>query len=148
MLLIAVISIWGIIGYKIINGLSPDEPQANIQEFEATFKPEAINKVKSFSIQKVERDPFLGTLASNNKKKKASTLKPNMQKAIKNSPLITYAGLVKKQDASNQVFVVNINNNQYLLKKGQIADSVKLIRGNTKEIVVSYNNKLQTIKRY
>jgi len=62
-------------------------------------------------------------------------------------PLISYSGLVKKQSTSNQVFVVTINNNQFLLKKGQIADSATLVKGNDKEIVIRYDKKNQIIKR-
>ena len=62
-------------------------------------------------------------------------------------PSISYSGLVKKQSTSNQVFVVTINNNQFLLKKGQIADSATLVKGNDKEIVIRYDKKNQIIKR-
>jgi len=56
-------------------------------------------------------------------------------------------GLVKKQNSAEKVFVVNINNKQYLLKQGQTIDSVTLVKGNTKQIVMRYQNKLQTVKR-
>ncbi|PWH83987.1 hypothetical protein DIS18_05415 [Algibacter marinivivus] len=140
-----VIIVWGIIGYKIINGMSPDASPLKVQEFNNAFKPKALAEVDPFYIQDVEVDPFLGTLASVKKKqnprKLAADLKP------KPSKIISYGGIVKKQKSSEQVFVVNINNSQYLLKKGQVADSIKLIRGNIKEIVVRYNNISQTIKR-
>jgi len=145
LLLAAVLGVWGIIGYKIVNGLSPDISEITEQEFTTTFKPKANTEAEKFFIQNTERDPFLGTLV--NKRKSLSTSKTNKQKSLENLPVITYGGLVKKQNTSDQVFVININNKQYLLKKNQVVDSVTLIRGNAKEIVVRYNNKSQTIKR-
>jgi len=145
-LLVVVLGIWGAIGYKIINGIRSDAPQLASQEFDDTFKPKTTSEIEGFSIQKIERDPFMGTMA-NIKKQKTLGISKNMQQPNDSSKIIVYGGLVKRQNTKDQVFVVNINNNQYLLKKGQIADSIRLIRGNAKEIVISYNNKSQTIKR-
>lgn len=142
-LLAVVIGVWGIIGYKISNGLSPNVPEIVAQDYEKSFKPKTIAEVERFSIENVERDPFLGTLS---RKKSVTTLivKPK-KKTVENAPIITYNGLVKKQHSNKQVFVVNINNKQYLLKQGQEVDSVKLIRGNKKSIVIRYRGKNQTI---
>lgn len=146
-LLVAVLGIWGTIGYKIINGLTPEEPLSPNQNIDVSFNPEKRIKQDTFSITEVDRDPFLGTLS---RVKSKTTTKPSLnqtQKKTNYQPVITYSGLVKKQNTSDQVFVVSINNNQYLLKKGQIADSVKLLKGNSKDITVSYKNKPLTIKR-
>lgn len=144
-LLATVLVVWGTIGYKFVNGLSPDISEIAQQDFDVTFKPKTNIKSDTFSIKNVERDPFLGTLTST-KKRKVSSKKTTPEPKV-NSPIITYGGIIKKQNSSDQVFVVNINENQYLLKQGQVADSVKLVKGNTKEVVVRYNNKSQTIKR-
>ncbi|EGV42112.1 hypothetical protein BZARG_384 [Bizionia argentinensis JUB59] len=143
----AVLAIWGTIGYKFMNGLSPSLPEIKSQDFTASFTPKANVEIDTFSIQNLERDPFLGTLQSKQRKSFKNTTQstPN---ATDNSPKITYSGMVKKQNSSNSVFVININENQYLLKKGQKVDSVKLIRGNDKEISVRYKNTTQTIKRH
>lgn len=145
-LLAVVLGIWGTIGYKIINGISSDVPQLASQEFDNTFKPKSVVEAETFSIQHIERDPFLGTLTST-KKKKPRVIFNSTQKLNMTNKIITYSGLIQKQSTTDQVFVINIDNNQYLLKKGQTADGIKLVRGNAKQIVVRYNNKLQTIKR-
>lgn len=147
LLLAAVLCIWGVIGYKIINGLNPEEPQVVAQEYDKTFKPKTIAEIDTFSIKNVERDPFLGTLSSNKKTNFTSKNTKTKVDNIKTIPNIIFGGLIKKQNTTDQVFVLNINNKQHLLKKGQTADSVRLISGNTKEIVVRYQNKSQTIKR-
>jgi hypothetical protein len=145
-LLVAVLGIWGAIGYRVVSGVSSTISEVKQDNFDMVFNPKSNTEIDTFSIQSLERDPFLGTLTSiksrysNIKKKSSTSVSDNM-------PSIIYSGLVKKQSTSNQVFVVTINNNQFLLKKGQIADSVTLVKGNDKEIVIRYHKKNQTIKR-
>jgi hypothetical protein len=149
LLLVAVIGVWGVVGYKIIIGLSPEDITAVQQDnYEMTFIPKAKVEVDTFSIQILDRDPFLGTLIrkKNNISNNSNVLANKI--ALDSLPRISYNGMVKNQNASNQVFVINIDNNQYLLKKGQMAESVKLIVGNNQEIIVRVNNKNYTIKRY
>ncbi len=144
-LLVLVLGIWGTIGYKIITGLNPDVPVQAENNINVSFTPEKIKTTDTFSVQTTERDPFLGTLTRRNKSrtKANKSVKPIKEE---NVPQITYQGLVRKQSSSQQVFVVTVNGKQHLLKRGQTIDKVKLIRGNAKEIVVSNNNKQQTIK--
>ncbi len=138
--------IWGIIGYKIISGINSEEPEVTEQNMVTTFNPKKAIKADMFSISKVERDPFLGTLERTKTKKTTGKSLKSKPKLLQNLPSITYGGLIKKKSSTEQIFVVNINNQQYLLKKGQVADSVKLLRGDLKEIVVRYKSKSQTIK--
>ncbi|WP_290698288.1 hypothetical protein [Lacinutrix sp.] len=146
-LLVAVFGLWGTVAYKIFNGLNPEVLEIDTQEFNNTFKPKTIVESDTFSVKNVKIDPFLGTLYSNKKNNTTSKkIKPKVSNN-KNLPKITFSGLIKKQNTTDQVFVLNINNRQYLLKKGQIADSVTVVSGNTKEVVVSYNSRSLTIKR-
>jgi hypothetical protein len=143
LLIFAVLSIWGTIGFKIMNGLSPDKPKIIKQESDVDFKPKLKRQTDTFSIQQVDRDPFLGSLTSNRIKvnnKIISKVKTKLDKLN-----IIYSGLVKKQNSINQIFVVTINNKQYLLKQGQVADSITLVKGNSKAITIRYKNELQTI---
>lgn len=146
-LIAAVLGIWGTIGYKIINGLSPDNPVTIEQNYNVAFNPKISTQIDTFSIQNVEKDPFLGTLASNKKTGNITARELPKTKLPENNPKITYGGLIKKQNTSDQVFVVNINNKQHLLKKGQVVDSVTLLKGNTKTITIRYKNKPQNITR-
>lgn len=146
-MLAAVLGIWGTIAFKIINGLSPDLSQSSEPVLDVTFKPKTIKTIDTFSIQNVERDPFLGTLSASKTNNKPKATKNSNQIVTKHQPKITYAGLVKKQKTADKVFVVNINNQQYLLKQGQTADSVKLLRGSTKEITIRYKNQTKIINR-
>jgi hypothetical protein len=142
--LIAVIGIWGTIAYKVINGINPEMPETNIESQLTSFTPKPIQEKDTFSIEPVERDPFLGTLI----KKKAvisSSNKPSKTKEELPLPQIVYRGIIKEQKSSNQIFAVDINGNQYLLKKGQEINGVKLINGNSKEITISFDKRTHTI---
>ena len=147
MLLVVVLGVWGTIGYKILNGVSPDLAEITQDNFDVSFNPKTNTEIDTFSIKNIERDPFLGRLSQNKKKEKSISRNKATDKVKENEAVITYNGLIKKQNNSERVFVININNNQYLLRKGQIADSVKLVRGNEKEITIRYRNKNKTIKR-
>ena len=139
--------VWGTIGYKFINGLNP-EPSKQAEQFNTeVFRPSAISKTEKFSIKNVKRDPFLGTFAGSKiKVPKTSKVKKTTQQPEK-KVIITYGGLIKKQNSNNLVFVINIDSKQYLLKKGQTVENIKLIKGNSAEIVINHLNKVQTIKR-
>lgn len=142
LLIAAMLGVWGTIGYKIINGISSDKTEVVTQDFNVSFKPKVESKSDTFSIKKVNKDPFLGTLASINKKANKILISK-----VENMPTVTYSGLIKKQNASDQVFIVTINSTQYLLKQGQTADSIRLIKGTAKAVTVKYKNKFQTINR-
>ncbi|WP_299884419.1 hypothetical protein [uncultured Lacinutrix sp.] len=141
-LLATVICLWSFIGFKIVNTINPETQEVSEQEFTVTFNPSKKEKRDTFSIEKTNKDPFLGTLIPT-KSAKRNTAKNTKKIEPEVMPNITYGGLVKQ--STQQVFIVNIDNNQHLLKKGQTVQNVKLIKGNTKEIVVSVNNKRLTI---
>ncbi len=142
LLLVAVLSIWGIIGYKIWTGLNPGIPEVAQQDVDVSFNPKANAVIDTFSVQTTDRDPFLGTLRSQQIVKSSPTLNKNHKKLIWLP--ISYHGIVKKQASTQQVFVVSINKQQHLLKKGQRMDSITLIRGNAKAIVMRYKNQQKT----
>jgi len=144
LLLVIVLGIWGSIAYKLINGISPNIQNVMNQDSNIGFKPNKRAEIDTFFITPVERDPFLGVLTNNiNKEIKVKTdYKP------KTSHLsISYSGMVSNSSAKDKVFIVNIEGTQYLIKKGQTIASVKLIKGNIDEILVSYNNKTLIVKR-
>ena len=143
LLISIVFGIWGTIGYKILSVVNPDDSKQPIATLDISFQPKTIIQKDTFSIQLIHRDPFLGTLTSNtiHKKKKAKATK--VQNAPE--PIITYQGVIKKQNSLNQIFTLSINNQQYLLKKGQTIDDITLVKGNTKEVIIRLNGKLKTI---
>ena len=71
-MLVAVLGIWGTIAYKIVNGLSPDEVEVTPQNFDVAFNPKQPKQTDTFSINAIERDPFLGNLSSNKQTSKSA----------------------------------------------------------------------------
>ncbi len=136
--------VWGLIGYMIIAGIDSDMPEAPKQNQNLVFSPKTNKEVDTFSIQNIIRDPFLGTLTS---KKKYTNKTPKHKNFNTKNLNIAYKGLIQRQNSSEKVFAVHIENTEYLLKKGQVISKVKLISGNGKSIKILYNNSYQTIKR-
>lgn len=145
LLLPIVIVIWVLVGYKIVNGVNTGNDVAVATPFEASFVPKVQEAQESFTISLAERDPFLGTLTTAKPKKRPSKQPIQSNVPAKDDPKVVFGGLIKRQGSSKQVFVISVNGKQYLYKKGQTIDGVKLISGNAKRITVGYNRKTQKI---
>ena len=143
-MIVAVLGVWGTIGYKMRNGLSTKDTVVTGNDYEINFSPKKTAINQTFEISSVDKDPFLGTLTNkqsiNIKKKPKKNLKSEI-----NSPIISYLGLIKQQQSNNQIFIIKINNNQHLIKKGQEIDGVNLVKGDSKSITVKLNGKNETI---
>ena len=144
-LLIAVIAIWGTFAYKIIAGMSPNDHKQPELATLKTFTPNNESSMDTFSIEPLEKDPFLGTFT---RKKTVRKFTKKRDKLDSISSTISYSGMVKKQESRQQIFILNINNQQYLLKKGQTILNVKLIYGNSKKVVILSNGKRQSILKH
>lgn len=147
LLIAAVLGVWGAIAYQIVSGVSPDDAPELVQNDTSKFNPKPIASKDTFSIQPVKRDPFLGTLSSKTSKKVSSVKSSEVVKRDIEFPSVIYNARIKKPNTDTSLFILTINNQQYKLKKGQIADSLKLVNGNAETIVVRYKNLSKTIKR-
>ncbi|MDD7886050.1 hypothetical protein [Flavivirga sp. 57AJ16] len=143
-LLALVLGIWGIIGYRIVSTINPVAPDVVQQGFEVAFNPKAQIEVDTFSIQPVNRDPFLGTLLV--KKKPKRTFKKPTQPKVVWLPVL-YHGSISKQDTKTKVFIVSINGQQNLMKIGQTIHGVKLIKGNSNSVTLTYKEARKTIQK-
>jgi len=142
LLIAAVVGIWGTIIYKIISGINPVVPELTTNQNIAEFNPKPIAQNESFTISDVERDPFLGTLQKKNKPQLKRVINTVPKQSV-NVPTIKYSGIVKK--GNDQVFILTINGKQYLMRKGQTLNEVKLLSGTSKQVVVRFNNANSTI---
>ncbi len=133
-LLPGVALIWGLLIWKIIGSFSDKAPVSPpVQVYEK--KPVQIKKKDTFSLIKLEQDPFLGT----------AYIKPAaVQKKAKNVttliewPPINYLGLVSDTKIASQIHILKINNIQYLLRPGEEAEGVKLIRAKQEKVIMGY----------
>lgn len=142
LLITAVAGIWGTIIFKVVSGINPDIPEIPTVKNIAEFNPKPVTQTESFTISDVERDPFLGTLIKK-KQSKSKRIKKSNPSEVVITPNINYAGIVK--NGKDQVFILTIDSQQYLIRKGQTIKNVKLVSGTSKQIVVRFNNTNSTI---
>ena len=141
-LLVFVLGIWGVIGYRIISFVNPKAREALNNDFDVAFSPKVHTEQDTFSIELVNRDPFLGKLYV----KKKTTVKKSKKVEVEWAP-ITYHGSINNQSGKNKVFIVSINKKQFLMKLGQIIDNIKLIKGDKNNITVSYKGQTKRINK-
>ncbi|GAA3647257.1 hypothetical protein [Flavivirga jejuensis] len=145
MLLVGVLAIWGIIGFKMLGALNPKPPKTLQQDLAVSFNPQINTAVDTFSIRAVDRDPFLGTLY---KKKKTIVKRKSAQpKEEFVWPSVIYHGTVAKQQSKSQIFVISINGQQYLMKVGQDIGGIKLRFANAKVITITSKGHRKTINK-
>ncbi len=133
-LLGVVLSIWGIIGYRIISALNPEIPEITEQTIMTDLKIPNSVAIDTFKIHVENRDPFLGVWS----KKKIKHQKKAAVISIEWMP-ITYHGAIEKKGRPS-IFIVSINNVQHLLKKGQTKDEITLLSGNAKRVILRFKN--------
>jgi hypothetical protein len=126
----------------VVTGLDPDVPELALQERVNVKNVEFNTVIDTFSISKLDRDPFLGTIT---KKKTNVSTKPK-RKPLAWQP-VDYLGVIKTTHKKSRVFIVSINGKQYLLKRGQVKDSVTLLSGNDKSILLSYKGEQKKVSR-
>lgn len=136
-LLVLVVAVWGTIGYKIVSALNPEIPEVQPQSFAENTNFRIDTKMDTFSVNIVNRDPFLGTLLI---KETKSPIRKK-RKPIDWKP-VTYQGIIKQD--KEQIFIVSISGNQYLLKKGQTKDSITLAYGSDKSVTMRYKKQLKS----
>lgn len=131
--------VWGTIGFKIWEGLQTDNSKVIVQNKIESFIPKKAIEVDTFSIKEVVRDPFLGTI-----KKKEKPKAVQAPKLVEWLPIV-YNGVLKNNKTGQHVYVLKINNKEQLLKIGNVVENVKLLRGTSKAVVVSYKGQQKTI---
>ena len=132
-----VIVIWGLLIYKIVDAFSSENIAiANTQK--ANFKPPKGIQKDTFTLVPVETDPFLGTVYRKSKpvvRNVNNTYKPNDEKQW---PSIGYFGIVTDKKSTSSVYIVSINGEQFLLKKGDTLQNLKVIKGSEENIFIRY----------
>ena len=130
-MLFGVLSVWGLVIFKIVSGVNSSEPELTHNFENLNYKSIQPTTKDTFSITELERDPFLGTI----KVKRTNNLKIKSDPKKVDVP-IKFKGVVSAAESSNQVFIINIANQDYLFKKGQRHADVKLMSGTSEKIRV------------
>lgn len=136
--------IWGTVGFKIWSGFNPDLPNDIPLQLTTNFNPNVSTVVDTFSIETLERDPFLGKIISKETRVRAS--KPITKNEDVYTPVL-YHGMIAKENSRDKLYIISIENKQHFIKVGQIVNGIKLIKANIDEIRVSYNSIVKTIKK-
>lgn len=140
LLLIAVLGIWGVIGYQLIAKLYPSDSANNKPDSVQKFKPKKFEKRKVYTINGQYRDPFLGTLHTQKKKKPKRKV---VVKKMENVPFpsIVYNGIVEGATTS---YTISVNGKQELFTLGETINKVTLVKADTKKIIVRFGNTSKT----
>lgn len=144
MLLVIVVAVWGTIGFKAWDGLNGNDSEQIVQNSTKPFIPKKVVIADTFSVQNITRDPFLGTIEKQKGSKPERMIVPPKIKWIP----IVYNGILKNNVTGEHVYVLQINNKEHLLKRGNKIEGITLIKGNSKSIVVKYKGEQKTIKLY
>lgn len=131
--------IWGLIGYNIYSYTNPSIELTEPIIHKSSLKGKKNESTKALEISNY-RDPFLGRIVNNKKKKKA--IQP---KATIIFPATIYHGLVDGNNVKS--YIISVNNLQEVYKIGDSFNNVKLISANSKEIVVEFQGVRKQIKR-
>lgn len=139
-LLPIVIIIWGILFYKIYDAFRPSAKNIKTSPPESYIPSQKIEK-DTFSLLPLFSDPFLGTLYVKKAEvpSKGITLKKKVEETV--WPEITYLGVVSDKEASISVFILQIQGQQFLVKKGDTIQDIQLINGSNSSVALRHKGK-------
>jgi len=143
LLIIAVLSVWGTIAYKFLATYQPGIPVLDKQPMVMAFKP-LTKSTDTFTVKALQRDPFLSAIqrkpATNNLKHVSKKTKDTLQ-----VPTMSYLGILKKQQSKDHIFALNINGEQFLVKRGQTINKVRILQADSQKMVVRFHNQTITL---
>lgn len=137
LLVVIVLGIWGVIGYKLIVAFSGKGGQKNLQN-ELSSNQIVLSSIEkpSFSITPPERDPFLGGLyVKKTIKKKPTKRKPQIQLQW---PDIVFKGLVSDKGAKKRVFLIDVNGESHFTEIGEMINTkLRLVKGDNQKVKIA-----------
>ncbi|MEO0525914.1 MAG: hypothetical protein AAFZ89_01740 [Bacteroidota bacterium] len=139
LLLVAVVLIWGLIGFKVVAAIDGPSPDATVTTTPVRFTPAPLKERDTFRIVADYRDPFLGTMPTVKKTrsvKRARSVEPQLPR--KN---IGYSGLITGTGSGKKIFFLTVDGQQLMLSKNESFEGLKLINGDKDKVVVRYNGK-------
>ncbi len=142
-LLPLVVFVWGAIIYQIIDAFSDEEPLL-VETTIIKTKDIAVVAREKFEIKTLERDPFLGTVYVK-KKQQPVVIKNREAKKEFLWPNIQYKGEISDVKTSKAIFLIAINNIEYILEKKETAAEVTIIKGDNAAITIKYKGRIKKI---
>jgi hypothetical protein len=149
-LLPIVLLIWGAVMYQFFSFSTTEESQTTTSDV-FILKPITIKERDTAAINVNYRDPFLGKMYSEKGdgavfKKKTTKLKkaPKIVEPIV-WPTIDYKGIVSDTKDKNKVFMIIINGQTFLMRKGETENEILLKEGDRESVYVKYKGNLNII---
>ncbi|CAA0164308.1 conserved hypothetical protein [Tenacibaculum maritimum] len=140
LLLTLTVIVWGLIGHRIYKSVALRKENASDIRKKQQYIPREFRKVNLYVVEANYRDPFLGEFyIQKNKEKKVISKKNSFS-----YPNVVYNGIV--EGGGVKLYTITINGRQDLLRVGDGANGIKLIRGNEEEILVRFHKIDKTIK--
>lgn len=149
-LLPIVLLIWGAVMYQFFYFSTTEKSQATISTA-FFYKTINIKKRDTIAINVNYRDPFLGKMYVEKGngivgKKKTTNLKKT-QKIVEPIvwPVIVYKGIVSDIKEKNIVYMLIINGQTFLMRKGETENEIFLKEGDRESVYVKYKGNLNLI---
>ena len=134
--------IWGILVVQLIGGFT-SEPSVVQNAMSSSFQPPTPQAKESFELLPITTDPFLGTAITNEKASKSSKGGSKPAKEIA-WPNVSYHGWVSNGKKA-KVYILSINGQQHLMKRGQEIAGVRLISGTATKARLRYQQQTKEI---
>ena len=142
-LLTATLLVWGVLGYRIFSTVNPSNKKQQIALVSNSFKPQLGQESEEFIINTNYRDPFLGRLSKKKIVKSKKTTKVITKTPKVPFPSIIYKGVISEKGNKGQVFLINIDGQQFFFKKNSTHKEVKLLRGDAKQVILKFQSQQQ-----
>lgn len=140
-LLVAVLLIWGLIGYQMYLRWHPREATTVSTTPPTTFVPQKKVENSFYELKALYRDPFLGSYP---KKKKSIRKRIVKSTAPVVFPSVVYKGVIGV--GASKSYVLSINGRQEIMKQGETHQEVELIRANAQQITLKFQGVKKTIE--
>jgi hypothetical protein len=149
-----VIAVWGYIFFRVFDQIFSDPIFASKQN----SKVVDLDKIEpdTFSIVANYRDPFLGSQSNSFNPNKTSTNQQHLKGNNSNShstinqkkwPVIEYKGMIKNNNSNQRVAIVIINNNEQIIKQGDVVQDISILKITKEEIKVRFQKETKLISK-
>lgn len=147
-LITAVLGIWGLVLFRLFSDQEPDAVKLATKE----MRPVTIVKQQFSSAEKQlvlnYRDPFLNKYF---KPKAVDTMKPVAVRRqvfveLVNWSALKYTGYIENPGTKNLTAMIRINNKDYMLSEGDMAEGFRLIKNNKESVIMGWKKQTKLIK--
>ena len=153
-LIIAVVSLWAIVGYRIIGAYFFDVKNESVFLNDYGKHQFKLIEKDTFKLLAVKRDPFLNKMVSekNEKKVEINAVIPIKKKinSIKKEnleipfPVVHYYGYIKSEKKKDEMVILKINNQMKRLRRNETFIELKIVEVFKDSIKLSNGHQIKT----